>query len=320
MRMEGLELATWIEPGDTSTSIVIHPDINRQIQHGATALTSFENVVYSKPLSSQGGRCLHIDIHAPQSPDRKPLVVFLAGGGFVTADNKSALNLRTYVAEAGFVVASIEYRTVSDGATYREGLADLKSAIRFLRKHAETYGIDPEKIAVWGESAGGYLASLAAVTNDDGSFDIGDNLDQSSRVIAVVDKFGPSDVSKADADFNPEKRLRVPERRVRYVNGFSPDGGLQDPASNPITHVKESDVKYLLLHGSKDGLISPSQTLLLHNALLAAGVNSKRYLLEGANHGDLSFLGEKDSGLPWSSADTMDIIVDFLRETLSHQE
>ena len=70
------------------------------------------------------------------------------------------------------------------------------------------------------------------------------------------------------------------------------------------------------MHGSQDRLISPSETLLLHESLRAAGVRSKRYVLDGANHGDLSFLGDKKSGLAWSSRETMDLIVDFLSTTI----
>jgi acetyl esterase/lipase len=312
------QLASSIKPSDTSTSIVIHPDPAKQILCGKVQLATYDNVVYSTPNVAQGGRDLRMDIQVPQTPGKKPLVVFVTGGGFVMAMKENDLNLRTYVAEAGFVVASIEYRTVRDGATYKEGVADVKSAIRFLRSHAEQYSIDPAYVGVWGQSAGGYLAAMAGVTNNHDSFELGDNLDQSSSVNAVVDSYGPSDVSKADADFNVEKQSAAePARRSLYVNGFLPgNGGLRDPASNPIHHVAPSDVTFLIFHGSQDGLISPSQTLILHNALLAAGVNSKRYVLEGANHGDLSFLGDSATGLLWSSTQTMDILVDFFRASL----
>jgi fermentation-respiration switch protein FrsA (DUF1100 family) len=66
------------------------------------------------------------------------------------------------------------------------------------------------------------------------------------------------------------------------------------------------------MHGSKDRLVSPSQTLMLHNALLSAGAHSTRYVLDGADHGDLAFMGDEKSGLPWSEKETMGIIVDFL--------
>ncbi|MBB5062659.1 alpha/beta hydrolase [Granulicella mallensis] len=310
-----LQLSPTVKPSDTSTSIVIHPDPSKQIVCGKVPLTTYDNVVYSTPNAAKGGRSLRMDILVSKTPGRKPLVVYAAGGGFVMANKESDLMLRTYVAEAGFVVASIEYRTVRDGATYREGVADMKSAIRFLRSTAEQYSIDPDDVGVWGQSAGGYIVAMVGVTNNDKAFDVGDHLDQSSSVKAVVDKFGPSDVSKVDADYNGAQN--APARRALYVNGFLPDGGLRDPVSSPINHIAPSDVAFLIFHGSHDGLVSPSQTLIFHNALLAAGVNSKRYVLEGANHGDLTVLGDKVAGLPWSSMQTMDLIVDFFRTSLA---
>jgi hypothetical protein len=70
------------------------------------------------------------------------------------------------------------------------------------------------------------------------------------------------------------------------------------------------------LHGNKDRLVSPSQTFILHNALLAVGASSTRYILDGADHGDLAFMGDEKSGLPWSAKETMGIMVEFLRRNL----
>jgi acetyl esterase/lipase len=74
-----------------------------------------------------------MDIQVPKTGGRKPLVVFLSGGGFVVSDQASSLDQRTYVADHGYVVASVQYRTTLDGATYKDGVADVKSAIRYLR-------------------------------------------------------------------------------------------------------------------------------------------------------------------------------------------
>jgi acetyl esterase/lipase len=315
-----LKLSSTVKPSDTSTSIVIRPAPSKQIVCGQVPLAVHENVVYSRPDAAKGGRSLRMDILVPNAPGKKPLIVFAAGGGFVMDNKESDPTLRAYVAEAGFVVASIEYRTVRDGATYREGVADVKSAIRFLRSAAEQYSIDPDYVGVWGQSAGGYLAAMVGVTNNDKSFETGDRLDQSLHFLrlgfgrrltfALVQKYRGRSTDYGSAQ-------NAPERRALYVNGFLPDGGLRDRASNPINHIAPSEVAFLLFHGSHDGLVSPSQTLIFHNALLAAGVNSKRYVLEGVNHGDLTVLGDKQAGLPWSSTQTMDLVVDFFRVSLA---
>jgi acetyl esterase/lipase len=100
-------------------------------------------------------------------------------------------------------VASIDYRTASDGATYKDAISDVKSAIRYLRAHSDRYGIDPNKVAVWGQSAGGYLAAMTGVTNALEQFEGDGNLGQSSVVQAVVDEFGASDLSKVASDYDP---------------------------------------------------------------------------------------------------------------------
>jgi acetyl esterase/lipase len=313
-------MARTIAPSDTSNSIVIHPDPSWQIECGKTTLTSSKDVVFSHPRLGAGSALpLEMDIMAPAAPGRRPAVVYIPGGGFVFASKENALDLRTYVAEKGFVVASIQYRTAMNGATYRDGLADVKSAIRFLRAHADQYGVDARHVAVWGESAGGYLAAMAGVTGNTKAFDVGENLDQSSAVQAVVDKFGSSDISRiaADFDFQDQAEFARPGPIGAYLRtSYSAAGAKTDPAANPISYVSRSDPPFLLMHGSQDRLISPSQTLILHDALLAAGGHSTRYVLAGANHGDLSFMGDLESGKPWSARQTMDVIVDFLKANL----
>jgi len=250
-------------------------------------------------------------------------VIFVTGGGFVQASKEAALNLRTYVAEAGFVVASVEYRTVRNGANYRDGVADVKSAIRYLRANAAKYDIDKDHVAVWGESAGGYLAAMVGVTNGNESFEVGQNLDQTSDVQAVVDKFGASDISKMAADFDSHAKdaFNAPDNPIVQYIAIAPgthqlDTKVAATVANPMTYIKSPMPAFLLFHGSQDTLISPSQTLVLHNALAAAGGNSTRYVLDGAGHGDLAFLGDAKSGLPWSSKEAMDILVDFLKRSL----
>ena len=153
-------MASTIAASDTSTSVVIRPDPKDQITCGRTSLKAINDVVFARRRLTTGKWLeLSMDLQMPDSPRKRPLVIYVTGGGFVQAPKEAALNLRTYVAEAGFAVASIEYRTVRDGATYRDGIADVKSAVRYLRANAAKYGIDPKRIAVWGESAGGFRSN-----------------------------------------------------------------------------------------------------------------------------------------------------------------
>jgi acetyl esterase/lipase len=310
--MPPIPMATSVKPSDTSTSIVIKPDPADQITCGKTALKA-STIVFAH-VAGPGGRSrdLALDILAPAAPGNYPLVVYVPGGGFVIAPKEGGLNLRTYVAENKFVVASVQYRTAMDGATFRDGISDVKSAIRYLRAHAKDYGIDPTHVAVWGESAGGYLAAMVGVTNGVKAFESGDNLDQSSSVQAAIDKFGTSDTANVAEDFNPEMAAFAgPGSPVAHY--MAENGTPFPPASNPLTYIDKADPPFLIFHGSDDRIVSPSQTLRLHNALRAAGVSSTRYVLDGAGHGDLAFAGNPTAGLPWSSKEAATIIVRFLR-------
>src|ERR1700735_3674359 len=161
-------IAASVAPSETNTSIVIHPDRNDQIQCGKTPIKIFKNVVYARPKRPDGKTTsLTMDLFIPEPVRRRTVVVYVPGGGFVIASKESALNLRTYVAEAGFAVASVQYRTTRDGANYRDGIEDIKAAVRYLRANAGKYGIHAEVVAAWGESAGGYLAAMGGVTNHD---------------------------------------------------------------------------------------------------------------------------------------------------------
>lgn len=319
-------LSTTVAPSDTSTSIVLTPDVDDQIRCGRVAIDARTDVVYSQPTLPGGGvKTLAMDILMPRLPGRKPVVIYVSGGGFVQSTKEAALDQRSFVAEAGFVVASIQYRTLPDGATYRDTVADVKAAVRYLRAHAAEYGIDPSRVGLWGESAGGYLVAMAGVTNGQPQFEQGGNLDQSSRVQAVVDKFGTSNMARIAADFDLATRQYFASPGIPmalYVNGVSSTKSLiEDPTAattaNPITYASFGDPAFLLLHGSADNLISPSQTLILHQALRRAGVHSTRLVLAGARHGDLSFIGDPVAGLPWTTNEVMGDIVTFLRWSLA---
>jgi acetyl esterase/lipase len=313
-----------IRPTNNRTSIVIDPT-GRQIQCGQLRLATYSNVVYSTPATNGRATRLEMDIQVPKTAGRKPLVIFITGGGFVLADDTANLNQRTYVADHGYVVASITYRTVLDGGTWRDSLADVKSAIRYLRAHARTYEIDPSKVAVWGQSAGGYLASFAGTTNGDKRFDAGQNLNHSSDVQAVVDEFGPSDLSKVAADYDKAAQTanyQPGNSLAEFVFGPGTKLSIEDDpaavhAADPTTYISSKTPPFIELQGSHDQLVSPSQTLLMHTALRAKGIPSTRYVVKGANHGDLTVPGlTASAGHPWSTRKVMNIIVDFLAKQL----
>jgi len=321
-----IPIAKTIKPVDTRNSSVIDPT-GPQIQCGQAQLTTYRNVVYSTPATNGKKTELKLDIQVPKTAGSKPLVVYLTGGGFQQADQSGNLNQRTYVAEQGYVVASIQYRTTTVGATYKDAVIDVKSAIRYLRAHASQYHINASKVAVWGQSAGGYLAAMTGTTNGLSQFNTGANLGQSSNVQAVVDEFGPSDLSTLAADFDTatQKANYAPGNSLaRWVFGPGTKKSILNgpakevAAADPISYITGSTPPFVELQGTHDQLVSPSQTELVNNALLAKGVESTRYVIKGAGHGDLTFLGPSNAkaSLPWSTQKVMGLIVSFLNKHL----
>jgi dipeptidyl aminopeptidase/acylaminoacyl peptidase len=139
----------------------------------------------------------------------------------------------------------------------------------------------------------------------------------------VVDFFGGSDLALLAEDLDePTRRAHVaPGNHIAAFLG-EPGRDLRDipdavARANPMTHVGPAAPPFLLFHGSDDRLVSPSQTLRLHSALRAAGVESTRYVLRGANHGDKAFLGDHDAGRVWSTTTVLDLVTGFLKDRLA---
>lgn len=116
-----------------------------------------------------------LDLLQPQQEGPLPLVIFLTGGGFIFSNRDNGVQLRYYLAERGYAVASVAYR-VTPGTQFPGPLEDVKGAVRYLRSHAERWNLDATRIALVGASAGGYLASFAGITNGVARFDKGENL------------------------------------------------------------------------------------------------------------------------------------------------
>ena len=197
------------------------------------------------------------------------------------------------------MTAVIQYRTIGQGR-YMDGIADIRDAIRFLRANAERFGINPDRIGLFGASAGGHMACLAAAAPDLDMFRGENNLSYSHEVQAVVSLYGTSDLTRIAMDFDPVSQLFHTLPRcceAQYVNGaLSGLGILEDPEeadrANPITYLDGDEPPFLQMHGDADNLISPSMSLLLHNALLRCGDISVRYSLRGENHGTAGFYSE----------------------------
>ena len=258
-------------------------------------IKQISGVVYEQvPSRGYENVAMKMDILKPQSKTPLPAIVYVTGGGFINANKDNGIQLRMHLAEAGYVVASIEYR-VAPTAVFPQPLEDVKASIRYLRANAKKFNIDPDRIGIVGGSAGGYLTAMAGVTSGTTTFDKGENLDQSSSVKAAVDLYGLSDLTRIGDDYSDA---------VKEAGAIRAEGDAQ--AADPMTYVGKNSAPMLLMHGTKDFVVSPSQTDLLFQALRKEGIPSDRYLVEGAAHG----------GVYWDQAEALSIITDFFNKYL----
>ena len=250
---------------------------------------------------TRSNRAMRMTLLVPRTAEKKPAIIYFPGGGFTTTDYEKFIEMRFALAKAGFVVAAAEYRVVPN--KFPAILEDGKSAVRFLKAHADAYGIDASKIGVLGDSAGGYLSQMVAVTGNEKQFDKGDNLHVDSTVQAAATLYGISDLRNIGAGFDEaiqkvHQSPAVTEAllvNALLVNGvaFNEYPGasiLSDSdkalAASSLGHIKKNLPPFLIMHGTEDKLVSPVQSEQLYEALKQNGNRVTYVKVEGAAHGD----------------------------------
>ena len=220
------------------------------------------------------------DITVPKSDKPTPLVIWVHGGGWEGGDK--AFNPGVLLLSQGYAIASINYR-YSKQAVFPAQLHDCKAAVRFLRDHATTYNLDPNAFGVWGASAGGHLVALLGTTGDVPDLEGDAKTKTSSKVQAVCDWFGPTDLVK----LAPMSAASSPITKL--LGGSTTDKADLAALANPITHITKNDAPFLTFHGDADKLVPVSQSVLLDAALKKAGVESELIVLKDADHGGREF-------------------------------
>ncbi len=232
-----------------------------------------------------GDTSLLLDLFLPQTegPPR-PVVVWVHGGGWRAGskDRCPAIPL----SGQGYVVASINYR-LTDVATFPAQIEDCKAAIRWLRAHAEKYNLDAGRIGVWGGSAGGHLVALLGTSGDVKALEgKGGNNGSSSRVQAVCDWYGPTDLIKLDRDAREAlQRSGNGNAVTRLIGGPVDQNEKKARQANPITYVSKDDPPFLIMHGDKDPLVPLDQSEMLNDALKKAHVDVTLFVVQGGGHG-----------------------------------
>lgn len=228
-----------------------------------------------------------------------PLVVAIHGGAFFLGDKRdNQLNGPIEALRHGYAVASINYRLSSE-ARFPAALEDVKAAIRFLRTNAERYRLDPGRVAVWGNSAGGYLAVMAGVTGHTRAFDdasLGSSA-QPSAVQAVIDWYGPIVFATMDGQFRKSGKGPLvhggpaswESRFIGETVDTAPEKLLR--RANPLSYLGPGLPSFLIQHGDSDPLVPVEQSIDLGEALrpiLGPG-RLEADILRGATHGGNDF-------------------------------
>lgn len=252
-----------------------------------------KDVVYRSDVKfGQGGdRALKMDILHPRTLPNVPMpvLVWIHSGAFRGGSKREGLPQLLPFAQQGYFCATIEYR-LSHEAIFPAQIEDCKCGIRYLRVHAKMFHLDPDRIGVWGSSAGGYLAALLGITHHVKEFEGKGGWEGfSSRVQAVCDWFGPTDFLRI-SDFPSQidrNAANAPEALL--IGGPLQENKEKVARANPITYLTKEASPFLIMHAEDDPLVPFNQSQLLVEALQQAGVEVTFEVIEGGKHDGKKF-------------------------------
>ena len=298
-------------------------------------VTSIADLQYWNPV---GYRPLTLDLYRPPASVRPPatgfpLVIHIHGGGFMGGDKRLILpfvdwpGVLASLAARGYVVVSINYR-LSGEARFPAQAQDVKAAVRWLRLNAAKYAIDPDRVVTWGQSAGGHLASLAAVscgapalspTPAPGAPGV-TGATPSDCIQGAIAWFGLFDIATIQEQAREVKALSrddadAPEWRLLgcFAAACLP---AQVTAASPLSYVDRSDPPMLLIVGSEDTLVPTKQTIAMAEKLTAAGVKHDLIVLPGINH---SFIGRTPEATRDANLKALAATFEFIDRTIGNR-
>jgi len=239
---------------------------------GASAEARTPALINNIPYTDVGGDDLLMDASVFHDGPKTPAVILVHGGGWVRGDRRVDVQpLFKPLTQAGFAWFSISYRLATDLTKFGLAITDVTSAIRYVKAHAAEFNIDPDKIALVGESAGGQLAGMAALRDD-----------PSTSVRAVVALYAPSDLVALvkESDYIPAQ-IRKSVQGTPWENLIL--AGLSQ--LSPLENVRRGMPPFLFIHGTRDSLVPFEQSQEMCDRMREVGASCEVYPVEGAGHG-----------------------------------
>ncbi|MEK7467826.1 MAG: alpha/beta hydrolase [Planctomycetota bacterium] len=252
---------------------------------------------------------LRLDVYKPKTPPQglMPAVVWIHGGGWRGGDKNNASNAIA-AAKRGFFAVSINYR-LSGQAVFPAAIEDCKGAIRWVRANAKEHGVDPDRIGVWGSSAGGHLALLAGCADESAGLEGKSGYAKvSSRVQAVCSWFGPADFTIVGSVSRDPVAL--------FLGGTKAEKEEAYKLASPVTHASKDDPPVLMIHGDQDTTVKVEQSEVMLKALKGVGAPAELVVVKGAGHG---WKAEGKSFEP-GAAEILEMSLKFLEEKLAAKE
>jgi acetyl esterase/lipase len=232
-----------------------------------------------------GARALKLDLYLPdQAGSARTLIIWVHGGAWMSGSKDGRSPALSFAAE-GYAIAHVGYR-LSQEASFPAQINDCKGAVRWLRANAARYDLDPNRFAAWGASAGGHLVALlgtsGGVADLEGSVN---DLKTSSRVQAVIDWFGPTDLP-AMGNLPSDIQHNAPDSpESKLIGGPILENKDKAIKASPITYVSKDSPPFLIMHGDRDRVVPFNQGEELYAALKKAGVDATFVPVKGAGHG-----------------------------------
>jgi acetyl esterase/lipase len=257
---------------------------------GSSLTPTYADMAYADTSATQ-----KLDLYLPPGEGPFPVVVNIHGGGFKLGD-KSMLDakLGQTLLDNGYAIASIDYR-LSGESIFPAAVLDVKAAVRFLRANAEIYNLDANRIAAFGQSAGGNLASMLGTSGDVAEFDDASlgHAETSSRVQAVINWFGPNDFAQMDVQAkaqgcasSDQTHNAADSFESLYLGDSVPNTPELVAQANPMTYISPDDPPQFIQKGDADCTVAIENTKMLADALAEAGLEVEYELLVGVGHGD----------------------------------